>query len=196
MKLYELSEEFNCLFDEFDDINNFTPDTDADGNYIDYCGNIIPDLEAYREKLRSAWFDTLSAIEEEFNIKAESFAVYIKSVGGEIEMIKKEEKALKERRAGLENSVSSMKRYLLSAMKDMGLKKIDTPRARMSVRSNAESLVIDDEIAFIQWAQENDDSLLKYSMPEIRKTDTKKLLKSGQDVPFVHLTRTESLTIK
>ena len=56
--------------------------------------------------------------------------------------------------------------------------------------------MVDDDLRFIEWAQAHNDSLLKYSLPEIRKTDAKKLVQSGKQLPFVHLTRTESLMIK
>ena len=52
MKLYELSATFADLFDRFDEINSYTPDTDADGNYIGDDGEIITDLEALRESYR------------------------------------------------------------------------------------------------------------------------------------------------
>lgn len=183
MKLYELSEQFAELFDRFDEINEYTPE---DGG----------DPEAAREMLRCAWFDTLTAIEDEFDVKAENVACYIKSMNAEIKAMKEEESALRRRRQAFENSVERLKGYLLGTMNAIGRNKIDMPRARLSIRKNAESLVIDDELRFIEWAQSNNDDLLKYSLPEIRKTDTKKMIQSGQKLPFVHLTRTESLTIK
>ena len=196
MKLYELTEQFNCLFDRFDEFSEIEPDTDDDGRYIDENGEIITDLEQYRERFRSAWFDTLSALEGEFNMKAENLAIYIKNYTAEIEAMKKEEKALKERRSTYERNVAHMRQYLMDQMKEIGLSKIDMPRARIGIRRNAESLVIENEIDFIRWAQDEHDDLLKYEMPTIRKTDTKKLLQQGEELPFVHLTRTESLTIK
>lgn len=33
--LYNLTGDFADLYDRFDEINNWEPDTDADGNYID-----------------------------------------------------------------------------------------------------------------------------------------------------------------
>ena len=196
MKLYELSGLFAELFDQFDEINSYTPDTDANGNYISDEGDIITDLEALRESYRQAWFDTLTAIEGEFDAKAENIAVYIKNMTAEIKAMKQEEDALKRRRLAFEKSVERMKGYLLGSMNAIGKRKVDMPRARLSIRQNAESLVVDDELRFIEWAQSNNDDLLKYSLPEIRKSDTKKMIQSGQKLPFVHLTRTESLTIK
>ena len=196
MKLYELSATFADLFDQFDEINSYTPDTDADGNYVSDCGEVITDLEALRESYRQAWFDTLSGIEEEFDVKAESIAVYIKNMTAEIKAMKQEEDALKRRRLAFEKSVERMKGYLLGSMHAVGRLKIDMPRARLSIRRNAESIVIDDPAQFIRWAQTHRDNLLKYAEPEIRKTEAKKLVQGGVRLPFVHLTRTESLTIK
>lgn len=186
MKLYELSNQFADLFDRFDEINEFTPED----------GEEIPDLDAFRESMREAWFDTLSGIEEEFDIKAENIACYIKNINAEIKAMKEEEAALRRRRQAFEKSVERMKGYLLGSMLAIGRSKIDTPRARLSVRNNAESIVIDDAAGFIGWAEENAVELLKYAAPEIRKTDAKKLLQAGEVLPFAHLTRTESLTIK
>lgn len=196
MKLYELSNAFAELFDQFDEIDSYMPDTDADGRYIDADGNIIENLEALRERYRAAWFDTLTAIEEEFDVKAENVAVYIKSLNAEIKALKDEEDALKRRRMAFEKSVERLKGYLLGSMHTVGRLKIDMPRAKLSVRKNAESLVVDDDLRFIEWAQAHNESLLKYSLPEIRKTDAKKLVQAGEQLPFVHLTRTESLMIK
>ena len=95
-----------------------------------------------------------------------------------------------------EKSVERMKAYLLGSMHAVGRLKIDMPRARLNIRKNAESLVVENDAAFIEWAQAHNNSLLKYSLPEIRKADAKKLVQAGERLPFVHLTRTESLTIK
>lgn len=196
MKLYELSTTFADLFDRFDEINTYTPDKDADGNYIDDDGEIITDLEALRESYRQAWFDTLTAIEGEFDAKAENIAVYIKNMSAEVKALKAEEDALKRRSLAFEKSVERMKAYLLGSMHAVGRLKIDMPHARLNIRKNAESLVVENDAAFIEWAQAHNNSLLKYSLPEIRKADAKKLVQAGERLPFVHLTRTESLMIK
>ena len=194
--LYEITGLFRELFDRFDEINNYTPDTDAEGRYIDGNGDIIEDLNAYREWLLKGWFDTVSMLEDEFTDKAENLAVYIKNLNAQISEMKKEEAILKKRRAAFEISVDRLKAHLLSSMEAVGLKKLDLPRVRISIKNNAESLVVDDELGFIKWAQENADELLKYSAPEIRKSDTKRLVQGGRSIPCVHLTRTKSVIIK
>jgi len=196
MELYQMTEQFNELFDRFDEIDNYTPDTDEFGRYIDGNGEVIADLEAFREKLRSAWFDTLVGLEAEFNDKAENIAVYLKSLYVEAAAMHDEERTLHSRRLVIEQRAERLKKHMIASMNAIGIKKIDMPRARLTIRKNAESLVVDDELGFIRWAQENAQELLKVKLPDIRKTDTKKLIQSGKSLPYVHLDRSESLIIK
>lgn len=184
MKLYEMTEQFNELFDRFDEIDNYTPDTDEFGRYIDGNGEVIADLEAFREKLRSAWFDTLVGLEAEFNDKAENIAVYLKSLYVEAAAMHDEERTLHSRRLVIEQRAERLKKHMIASMNAIGIKKIDMPRARLTIRKNAESLVVDDELGFIRWAQENAQELLKVKLPDIRKTDTKKTDSVGQ-IPAV-----------
>lgn len=196
MSLYDISNDFQKLFDEFDELNRIEFDTDADGNAIDESGNIIENPEQYKQMILDAWFDTLEGIEGEFEQKAGNVAAYIKSLKAEAENLKYEEKALKARRECKERQVEKLKKYLLDCMDKTGRTKIDVPRAAISVRNNAESLVIDDEISLIRWLQENNEDMLKYSMPEIKKAEVKKLVKAGVQFPYMHTERSKSLIIK
>ena len=196
MKLYEITAEFADLFDRFDDIANYTPDTDEYGRYITEEGDIIEDLDAYRNAYLTAWFDTLTSIEGEFNEKAENVAVYIKNLTADINEMKAEEKRLKSRRVSAENQVERMKKYLINSMQAIGVKKISMPRARITLRLNAESVVVENEKALIDWATRHDETILKYQKPELKKTDIKELLRMGEKIPFARLERKESVTIK
>lgn len=197
MKLYELTESFAELFSQFEDINEYEPDTDADGQPIDGNGDIIEDVEAYKEKMLTAWFDTLEGIEGEFDEKAESIAVYIKRLKAEAKMLKAEKAAIAKRQSQKEKQAESLKTYLFKSMQALGRQKIDMPRAVMSLKKNAPSLVVDDEISFVEWAEEHNlDHLLKYSMPEVKKNDVKALCKKGEEIPFVHIEAKQSLSIK
>ena len=196
MSLYNISNDFQKLFDEFDELNRIEFDTDADGNAIDESGNIIENPEQYKQMILDAWFDTLEGIEGEFEQKAGNVAAYIKSLKAEAEDLKQEEKALKARRECKERQAEKLKKYLLDCMDKTGRTKIDVPRAIISIRNNSESLVVEDEISFINWLQMNNDSLLKYSLPEIKKSEVKRLYKTGVQFPYVHTERTRSLIIK
>ncbi len=197
MKLYELTEMYSDLFNQFDAINEWEPDTNADGMPIDDDGNIIANVDAYRNKMLTAWFDTLTGIEGEFDEKAESIAIYYKQLLAEAKMLKAEKAAIAKRQSQKEKQAESLKTYLFKSMQVLGRQKIDMPRAVMSLKKNAPSLVIDDEISFVEWAEEHNlDHLLKYSMPEVKKNDVKALCKKGEEIPFVHMESKQSLSIK
>lgn len=197
MKLYELTEMYSDLFNQFDAINEWEPDTNADGMPIDDDGNIIANVDAYRNKMLTAWFDTLTGIEGEFDEKAENIAIYYKQLLAEAKMLKAEKAAIAKRQSQKEKQAESLKTYLFKSMQALGRQKIDMPRAVMSLKKNAPSLVIDDEISFVEWAEEHNlDHLLKYSMPEVKKNDVKALCKKGEEIPFVHMESKQSLSIK
>lgn len=185
MKLYELTEMYSDLFNQFDAINEWEPDTNADGMPIDDDGNIIANVDAYRNKMLTAWFDTLTGIEGEFDEKAESIAIYYKQLLAEAKMLKTEKAAIAKRQSQKEKQAESLKTYLFKSMQALGRQKIDMPRAVMSLKKNAPSLVVDDEISFVEWAEEHNlDHLLKYSMPEVKKNDVKALCKKGEENPL------------
>lgn len=197
MKLYELTEMYSDLFNQFDAINEWEPDTNADGMPIDDDGNIIANVDAYRNKMLTAWFDTLTGIEGEFDEKAESIAIYYKQLLAEAKMLKAEKAAIAKRQSQKEKQAESLKTYLFKSMQALGRQKIDMPRAVMSLKKNAPSLVVDDEISFVEWAEEHNlDHLLKYSMPEVKKNDVKALCKKGEEIPFVRTEAKQSLSIK
>ena len=196
MKLYELTESFAELFSQFEDINEYEPDTDADGQPIDGNGDIIEDVEAYKEKMLTAWFDTLEGIEGEFDEKAESIAIYIKQLKAEANILKFEKSAIAKRQSQKEREVEKLAAYLLNAMKAIGRSKVDMPHTVVSIRNNAPSLIVDNEAEFVSWAQENNDSLLEYIMPKVKKNDVKKLCKNGEAIPFVHMESKQSLSVK
>lgn len=197
MKLYELTEIFSDLFSQYDAISEWEPDTNADGMPIDNDGNIIANVDAYKNKMLTAWFDTLTGIEGEFDEKAESIAVYHKQLLAEAKMLKAEKAAIAKRQSQKEKQAENLKAYLLNSMQALGRKRIDMPKAVISVKNNAPSLVVDDEISFIEWAEEHNlDHLLKYSMPEVKKNDVKALCKKDEEIPFVHMESKQSLSIK
>ena len=194
MKLYEMSADFADLFDNYDAIVNieFTPD--GKGGFVDDDGNPV-DPEERRREMQQAWFDTLDGMEQELVCKAENVAVYIKNMESEAKTLKAEEDKLKARRQAKENTAKRMREYLMDCMKQANISKIDEPKAAISLRNNPESVEISDETEFIGWAADHDE-YLRYKAPEINKTAVKNALKSGAEIPFAALTRSQSLTIK
>ena len=197
MKLYELSTDFSRLFDDFDVICSYEPEKNDNGDYVDDDGNVINDIAAYRQELQEAWFDTLDGIEQEFEDKAENVAAYIKSLKAEADDLKEEEAALNRRRKVKENQIDRLKDYLLHSMMTINRTKIDTPKAKLSIRNNAESVQFDDEEQFIRLClARGQDDYLRYKDPELNKTAVKKALQSGMEIDGARLIRTQSLIIK
>lgn len=176
-RLYEMAAEFAELFNRYDSLIDET------------------DVED-KEDIETAWFDTLSGMEGEFEIKAESVAQYIKELSAKADDIKKEEKILAARRKAYENSTARMKKYLMDCMNQVNLKKVETARAKIVVKNNAPALKIDDESAFVKMLESTGHKeLLKYAEPEINKTDIKKLIKNGETFEGARLESSQSVVI-
>jgi len=205
MKLYELTTDFSDLFDRFDEIDSWEPDTDEDGKPIDDNGNVIKDVKAYKEAMLQAWFDTLDGIEELFEDKAVNIAMYIKNLRSEAEQIKAEKLRLAARQSQKEKAADRLEKYLLDSMQRIGRTTIDRPQALITIKQNPESTIIENELAFIEWAEStNNKKLLKYNQPSIKLNDVKSLIRkeNSENVPiedrvkFAHLERKTVLKIK
>ena len=193
--LYEMTKQFEELFNSYEAISDMQFAPDGEGGYLDDDGNPV-DPAAVREEMAQAWFDTLDGLEIAIQEKAESIALYIKNLDYEIKAIKSEKSRLDARLKSKEKSCKNMLEYLKNCLEAAKLKKIETPRTAISIRNNPESVEITDEKSFIGWAQDNKDDLLRYKDPEVNKTAVKQLLKAGEEVPFAKLIRTKTLNIK
>lgn len=150
-----------------------------------------------REEVETAWFDTLDGMEQEFNLKAENTALYIKELNAKADALKQEEKKLAERRKSYERRAASLKDYLMRNMMQMHLNKVDGIRARITIRNNPVSLQIQDESAVIQFLEQSGrGDLLKYAKPELKKAEIKSFLQSGGQLEGCSLTKTQSIQIK
>ena len=194
--LYELTADFTELFDRFDEINNYEPDTDADGRYIDAAGNLIEDIAKYKQDMLDMWFDTLDGIEGEFSDKAENIACIIKQYLVTADAHETEERRQRAEKERYRKGAERLKKYLLDNMTEMNLNKVSGIKATVSVRNNAESVAVDDEDAFRSWALDNGRrDLLRFKDPDINKTAIKGALKVGEDIP-ARLERTRTVVIK
>ena len=193
--LYEMTKQFEELFNSYEAIADMQFAPDGEGGYLDDDGNPV-DPAAVREEMAQAWFDTLDGMEIAIQEKAENVALYIKNLDYEIKAIKSEKSRLDARLKSKEKSCKNMLEYLKNCLEAAKLKKIETPRAAIAIRNNPQSVEITDEKSFIGWAQDNNDDLLRYKDPEVNKTAVKQLLKAGEEVPYAKLIRTQSLNLK
>ena len=195
MRLFEMSREYEELFNLFDEIDEIEPDINEDGEPIDEFGNIIEDIDAWHEQIKEKWFTELVAREDEFDIKAENVAQYIKNLNVESTALSDEIKKLQARKKSKDNKIKSMKEYLKNCMLQTGRDKIETSKVKLSIRNNAESVLIDDEKKFIEEYSDTHKEYFKFKA-EISKTDIKKILQSGKIIDGAKLIRDKSSLVK
>lgn len=171
-KLFDIAENYRALFDAFDDCDELTDDQ----------------IQAY--------FDTLEGIEGEFAEKAENIACFIKELDAEAFALDEQAKLFTLRAKVKGNLIKRLKQMLIENMQTCGIRKIDMPRALISLRNNAESVSIANEKELVEWLKKNNDELLNYKQPEISKTRVKAALQDGKEIPGAELIRTTSLIIR
>lgn len=194
MRLYEMSTEFAALFDGLDSISAWEP-TVVDGIAVDDDGVVIEDVAEYKEKWIADWLDKLMKIEADFEVKAENIACFIKELSGEAETLRKEKKSISSRLDAKAHLIDRLKTMLVENMTAIGRKKIDMPKAKISLRNNQETAQFVHEKEFISWANLNRPDLLKYT-PEINRTAVKNALQNGDKIQGAVLGRTVSAIIK
>ncbi|MCF6464174.1 siphovirus Gp157 family protein [Clostridium sp. Cult1] len=146
--------------------------------------DLINDDETGTETLENA----LNQIEGDINSKAENMAKLIRSIDGDIETLKAEEKRLANRRKTLENKQKNIKNYLEMQLKTMKIDKVKTPLFTVAIQNNAPSVKIIDENAIPE-------DFFKYTKSIVKK-DILEALKNGEEVPGAELKQTKSLRIR
>lgn len=174
MSIYNISANYKALFDTFDNAEDLTDE----------------EIEAY--------LDTLEGIEDEFDIKAENIACYIKSLKGDVDLIDEEIEALKKRKQVKKNLINRLKRMLVENMQRINKKKIDRPRAKLTLKNNPEQVHFTDEEAFFKWAEEQDKAeFINTSIKQtLSKTAVKAALQDGEELPEAWLEKSVSVIIK
>lgn len=194
--LYELTQDFRSLFDQYEAIAEIEFEPDGKGGFLDDDGNPV-DPAAARAAMAEAWFDTLDGMETELTEKAGNVAVYIKNLKAEYGAIEAEKKRLEARLRAKKSTAERMEKYLWDCLETAHLSKIETPQASVSFKDNPPSLQFTDENAFIGWAENHDrDDLLKRTDPVPRKDVIKKLIKSGEEIPYTEIVQKKSIVIK
>lgn len=199
MRLYELTSTFKELFDAFESIDEWEPEKNEQGLYVDENGSIITEPTDYIERmktdLREAWFTNLSCIEEDFDEKAIQLALYVKSLTAEAEAIKAEKLALERRQRSKVRRAERITEYIKTSMQAIYKDYIEDPRVKISLKLNPVSVALSNEKEFIEYLKQNEPSLLRTKY-EVDKTAVKNALKSGEDLPGAALVRIETVKIK
>ncbi len=118
-------------------------------------------------------FEILDELDQEFEVKAEGLACYIKGLAAEAEAIKTEKAMLAKRQWMTEKKVERLKAYLTGCMNNAGKTKLSTSRCSVSFRKS-ERVEVQDADALPKQFQK--------TTVEPNKTALKAALKDGQKI--------------
>jgi hypothetical protein len=136
------------------------------------------------------WYDTLEAIEAEWENKADGYAQMFTLLDAQEAAIEKEEKRLAALKRTVRNKRTRLKDGLFEAMIKTGKRKFETALHKFRIQKNAKSVKVTDEAAL--------EAAKDYWTPQPDKLDRKAVLedlKAGKEVPGAELQQTESLRI-
>lgn len=157
MKLYEITEQYRELLALADD-----------------------------QDMAQAVSDTLEAVADDFNKKAEMVSNVVLNFQSDIASIDSEIKRLQQRKTQIKNKEDSLKEYLRMNMERTGISKISCPLFSITCAKGREVAVVDQ-------ADELPDDYV--SVKTSIEPDKKKItddLKAGVDIPGARLERTKS----
>lgn len=136
--------------------------------------------------------DTLESLQLPLEQKAVSVASFVRNIEASAEAIRQAEADMRARRTAIENRAKRVRAYLLEQMARTGIKQIECPLFKISIRENPPAVVIDAE------SQIPDEFMATPPMPE-PVPDKKAIaaaIKGGREVAGCHLERGTRLEIK
>lgn len=137
--------------------------------------------------------DKLNALMIERDAKLENVALWVKNLQSDAEAYKAEKNAFAEREKAAQNKAESLKRWLANALAGQ---KFNTTKVSVGFRKS-KAVEIEDEQAFIDWAQAHDrDDLLSFEKPTVNKTAVKKELENVDTICGARIVERENISIK
>lgn len=135
--------------------------------------------------------DTLESLSGDLEVKTQNVALFARNLEATAAAIKDAEAGMAKRRKAIEGRVAHLKDYMLAGMMVAGVKKIEGPYLRLSIRDNPEAVEVFDA------AQIPAEFMRQPEPPPAvaDKTAIKAAIKAGQEVPGVKLTRSQRLSI-
>ena len=133
--------------------------------------------------------ESLDAVGDEIEQKAEGIAQIINVITGYIDMIKKEKARLDKTQKTYENKVKYLKQYLQSAMQQTGKTKFKTNLFSFGIQKNPASVNITDVYAVPTQFREVQE-------PKLNKKAILEALKNGEEIAGAEVVQGESLRIR
>ena len=153
------------------------------------------DAVASGEIPEDAIWDTLDAIDGEFDEKVDNMACIYKETMYSVAAKKAEIDSMKKRMDAEKAAAERLMKYIAVSMQALGKQKVETTRNKISFRKS-EKVLIDDVDGFVQWAQEYNPDLLSYKTPEPNKTVIKQIIASGQQIEGCRIEQCQNIQIK
>lgn len=146
-------------------------------------------LEIAEEIESDTLVDTLEALQDAIEDKAENIAKFIRNLEADAKIIREEEQRLAERRRAIEAKVERLKTYLQEQLETAGIEKVKRPTITVAIQANPPSVDVIDETAIPS----------DFLIPQAPKVDKKSILerlKNGETVPGVTLKQTKGVRIR
>lgn len=169
MKLHELNQEIEELLQMMNDA-----------------------IEENDEDTLTACRDTLESMQLDVDMCVSAYVESIKRNQVFSDALKNEIDTLKKRKEVSDNKIERQKEFLKAFMQKVDKKKIETSTCSVTVRNNAEKLVIEDEEQLIEFLKHN----AKWCVKTKETIDLKKVKDLCFSVPFVKKEKNASLIIK
>lgn len=127
-------------------------------------------------------FDELSLTRD---AKVENICLWIKNLKAEAEALKAEKDAFAARQKAAENKMESLKRYISGYLEGTSF---ESAKVKVSFRKSESLEILEDAVI--------PDEYLKFKEPEVNKTDLKKAIKEGLQLPGVSIVTNNNIQIK
>lgn len=136
--------------------------------------------------------ERLDALQMERKAKLENVALWVKNLEADAAAFKAEKQAFEAREKAALNKAKGLKEWLANALQGA---KFATEKCAVSFRKS-EAVEISDEGTLRTWAVVNRPELLRIREPEIDKTEVKKALKAGEEIPGAAVAEKLNINIK
>jgi len=117
--------------------------------------------------------------------KVENICLWIKNLKAEAEALKAEKDAFAARQKAAENKMESLKRYISGYLEGTSF---ESAKVKVSFRKSESLEILEGAVI--------PDEYLKFKEPEVNKTDLKKAIKEGLQLPGVSIVENQNIQIK
>jgi hypothetical protein len=149
-------------------------------------------IEDGDEDTLTACRDTLEGMQIDVNMCVAAYVESIKRNQVFSDALKAEIDTLKKRKEVSDNKIDRQKEFLKQFMLKTEKKKVETATCSVTVRNNAEKLVVEDEEQLIEFLEHN----AKWCVDTVKKISLSKVKALCFSVPFTKKEKTQSLIIK